>query len=201
METKVKKDKRWFEFRKAGIGSSEAPVIMGASPWSTPKQLWLERTGRKEREASNWAMERGLRMEPAARAWYENTMGIEMTAKQMVHPLVNYIRASFDGHNGFLKRALEIKCPGKEDHALATQGKIPKKYIWQLVHLALVADVENVDYLSFNGEDGVIVPFRRDRELEKQLFPKLVEFWECIQNDVPPPEEKKTGIFKVRRSR
>lgn len=38
------------EARKKYLGSSDAPVALGLSPWRTPKELWLEKTGRLERE-------------------------------------------------------------------------------------------------------------------------------------------------------
>lgn len=197
----MKKSAAWYAFREAGLGSSDAPIIMGASPWCTPKQLWLIRTKRVDREPSNWAMARGLKLEPRARQWYENTMGIEMPAAQVIHDRVSYIRANFDGLNRTVARGAEFKCPGAKDHALALHGKIPAKYLWQLVHLALVADLENIDYVSFDGEDGVIIPFRRDRALERQLFPKLVEFWELLQNDIPPVEAELPPFLKARSTK
>lgn len=35
----------WEKFRLQKIGASDAPIIMGVSPWKTPFQLWLEKTG------------------------------------------------------------------------------------------------------------------------------------------------------------
>jgi putative phage-type endonuclease len=35
----------WLEARQEGIGGSEAAIIMGASPWGSPYQLWTEKAG------------------------------------------------------------------------------------------------------------------------------------------------------------
>ncbi|GAB1381790.1 hypothetical protein MASR1M50_01080 [Burkholderiales bacterium] len=44
---------------------------MGLSPWSTPYQLWLEKTGRASAKVTQ-AMQRGTEeLEPSARAAYE----------------------------------------------------------------------------------------------------------------------------------
>lgn len=37
-----------IEFRKSGIGGSDAAAVLSISPWKSPLELWLEKTGRKE---------------------------------------------------------------------------------------------------------------------------------------------------------
>lgn len=41
---------KWLEFRKEGIGGSDAAAIVGLSKWKSPYQLWLEKTGQVEAE-------------------------------------------------------------------------------------------------------------------------------------------------------
>lgn len=36
----------WLDQRKKGIGGSDVAAIMGLSPWRTPAEVWLEKTGR-----------------------------------------------------------------------------------------------------------------------------------------------------------
>lgn len=40
----------WLKIRTSGIGGSDAGTIMGANPWKSPYQLWLEKTGQVEAE-------------------------------------------------------------------------------------------------------------------------------------------------------
>lgn len=47
----------WLMWRSQGIGASDAPVIMGVSPWSDPVSLWMEKrsfmeTSNKTKEAA-----------------------------------------------------------------------------------------------------------------------------------------------------
>jgi len=177
----------WEEWRSKGLGSSDAPIIMGVSPWMTPFGLWELKTKRRKPKENNWAMDRGNQLEPKARAHYQLLSDLDMPARLAEHKLYNFLRASLDGFNSIGGgRILEIKCPGREDHAKALAGKIPEKYIWQLVHQLAVADAEVVDYFSFDGERGIIVPFHRDQKLEKTLIQKEQAFWELIQTDTPP---------------
>lgn len=39
-------DDEWSEFRRQGVGGSDVAAIMGLSPWRTPLQVWLQKTGR-----------------------------------------------------------------------------------------------------------------------------------------------------------
>jgi putative phage-type endonuclease len=190
----------WEEWRSKGLGSSDAPIIMGASKWMTPYQLWELKTKRVKPQDSNWAMERGNQLEPKARAHYQLLCERDMPATLMEHKLYNCLRASLDGFNtADGARVLEIKCPGKEDHALALAGNIPEKYIWQLVHQLAVADAEVADYFSFDGNSGVIVEFKRDLKLEAQLIEKMLAFWELVKSDTPP--ELTERDFKVLRGK
>ena len=64
----------WLAHRQQYRNASETPAVMGASPWMTTYQLWELRTGRRQQEVT-YPMERGLRLEPAARAAYEEMTG------------------------------------------------------------------------------------------------------------------------------
>lgn len=35
----------WLEFRRSHVGGSDAAAVMGLSPWSTPYQVWAEKSG------------------------------------------------------------------------------------------------------------------------------------------------------------
>ena len=38
----------WLQWRKKGIGSSDAAACAGESKWKSPYALWLEKTGQME---------------------------------------------------------------------------------------------------------------------------------------------------------
>ena len=68
----------WLEFRRNKIGSSDAPIIMGKSPWKTPHQLWEEKMGIKDSFFESQAMRRGKDLEPEARTAFEEQTGLVM---------------------------------------------------------------------------------------------------------------------------
>ena len=54
----------WLATRKLYVGASEAPIVLGVSPYSSAYKLWAEKTGLIEPDAQNAAMTRGKRLEP-----------------------------------------------------------------------------------------------------------------------------------------
>ena len=64
--------KRWLEERMSYIGGSDAPIIMGVSPWKTPYQLWEEKMGNVvEDKDKEFIFARGHRMEDKARRIFD----------------------------------------------------------------------------------------------------------------------------------
>ncbi len=198
--------KEVFEWRLKGLGGSDAPGVMRTSPieWSasTPRKIWELKTRRRMPDPPNYPMKRGIRLEPRARAKYEQITGIAMPAVRRVHPVHEFARVNADGANFEIGRGLEIKCPGRADHALAAKGEIPPKYIFQLVHTLWVLDLPVIDYFSYWSENEVRrIEFKRDKKLEKKLIPEEERLWECVVKDVPPEPPSKKQVFSMRGSR
>lgn len=176
----------WLEWRKGGIGSSDAPAIMGISPWKTAFQLWRETLGLANKPEFNSAMERGLELEPLAREIAEMISDVNFKPCLRVHKVFPWMRASLDGLSEDGKIAIEIKCTSQKNHELAKNGQIPEYYYPQLQHQICVCDLEGIRYFSFDGTSGVFVDIKRDDSYINSLIKRESEFWECLQNLEPP---------------
>lgn len=57
---------QWLKERGKGIGGSDVAAIMGLSPWRSPYEVWLEKTGMREPEdiSGRPSVEWGNRLEP-----------------------------------------------------------------------------------------------------------------------------------------
>lgn len=185
----------WEAWRKKGIGASDAPIIMGVSPWKTPLQLWEEKVGISKGFAGNWATNRGNELEPVARQHYELLADIDMPPCLVMHPVHLFMRASLDGYNTKESKVLEIKCPGRKDHETALAGKVPEKYIWQLQHQLFVTGAKSADYFSFDGEGGAIVTVYPDPKMHEELLEKCLAFWKCVETQTPPPATDRDYIL------
>ncbi len=183
----------WHEFRRNHIGASCAPAIMGVSPWKDVKQLYNEKTNPQETlTSSNYAMRRGIELEPQALALFEAETGYLMLPKVLLHPTINFMSASLDGLEIENKAMVEIKCPGKLDHGKALDGEIPEKYIPQLQHQMEVAGLNKMYYMSYvSDSDFKILEVYKDHDYVARLLQKEAEFWECVIKRQPPESTKK----------
>jgi putative phage-type endonuclease len=180
-------NEEWHQWRRQGIGSSDATTIMGASPWRTPYELWQEKVFGNSEQLDNSSMMRGRELEPVARTWFEQTMGVAVFPKNKIHPNKQWIRASLDGMDIDDRLLVEIKCPNKEDHFVAINKMIPEKYIPQVQHQLLVTGLDGMYYCSFDGQNGAIVEVARDNAYIEAMLNEEQKFWDMVLAKTPPP--------------
>lgn len=192
----------WLDFRKSGIGASDAPIIMRTSPWKTPVQLWEEKLSLKKNESfSTAAQSRGKRLEPFVLSHVEKVLEIELKPSVVRHANIDYLFSSLDGLSKDMKTACEIKCPNRIDHDMARAGFIPEKYKHQLMHQLETLQIDKLHYVSyasdFMGEDEFIfVPFYRDENEIMKMLKAEKAFWECMQDFSPPELTDKDYIIR-----
>lgn len=188
----IQGSKAWKEFRISRIGASEAPILMNASPWSTPFILWERKVGLLEDQLDEQHMLRGRELEPEVLKKFNIAYGLDMQPKVVVNPLYNWHIASLDGYDEKTDTFCEIKCPNKDDHYCAKEQCIPKKYIWQVIHQFMATGCEKMYYISYRPQDEqpmVVIEVMRDHfEVEKfdELFKVEEKFYECLTTFTPP---------------
>lgn len=174
----------WLEWRHSGIGSSDAPSVLGVSPWKTRYDLWEEKVFRyhkkqpvlsgaqlariaekmREQEGRNESSKnRGKKLEPVAREEYEWWLGHKVPAVCGVHETYDFLKVSLDGWNGNLNLFAEIKCPNQKAHADALAGRVPEYYVPQLLHQFATSGGRACHYISYHdkyppGQRLVVVP-------------------------------------------
>lgn len=171
----MNQQQQWHEWRQAGIGASDAPVVMGVSPFKTINQLWKEKV-LGEKQEQNAAMARGNAIEPIALDFFVAETGHFVESQRCFeHPEKNWMRATMDGIDEKEKILVEIKsCRDLHD-------EVPKHYYPQLQHQMAVVGYPTMYYVSHNGIDGKILEVERDDEYIKLLMEKEEAFWEKVQ--------------------
>jgi putative phage-type endonuclease len=170
----------WLSWRRQGIGASDAPVIMGLSPWQKAPDLLRLKTGQTEERPANGAMQRGKMLEPVARRAYINHTCIEVDPVCVQSLQHAWMRASLDGLSADGRHVVEIKCPGEKDHLLANSGSVPEKYYPQLQHILAVTGLAEIHYWSFRFDHTVLLKVDRDESFIAALIEKEVAFWAQI---------------------
>ena len=181
------------------IGGSDASILTGSSEYTTPYQLWLQKTNRVPISTSRAAPAiRGTNLEPVARAAYEIEHGDfeSYEAVRMVDPEYDFLAANLDGFNHEKKRILEIKCPFSRDrHLNASNGDIPENYRDQIqFQLMVTPQALDAHYFSYDdgsisgNQSGFVVRVERDQEWLAKWRPYFVDWWQSyVVADCPPP--------------
>ena len=173
------KSQEWLAWRRSKIMASDAPIIMGVSPYKSPEKLLEEKIQCYERPGNQW-MQRGIDLEPKALSEFEKEKNLIMFPCVGIHDN-GWMAASFDGMTLEEDCIVEIKCPGKKDHAMALEGKIPDKYYPQIQHQIYVSGLNMAYYFSFDGERGVTIEVNKDEIYIENMIAKLFDFWQLLQ--------------------
>jgi putative phage-type endonuclease len=189
--------KEFVASRKNYIGASDAPALMGVSPWKSKYQLWEDKLGLAPEQEDNWAMKRGRDLEPLACETYMLHTGNIVEPKMVIHPEIPYMMANFDGISEDHSVAVEIKCPGEKDHSVAKQGIVPEKYMPQLQHQMEVVGLEKLHYFSYRDGDTALIEVKRDESYIKKLLVEERKFWSCVENLTAPELSDKDYTKRV----
>lgn len=161
--------------------------MLGVSPWMTPYQLWLLKTGRVEPEV-NEAMRRGTALEPQARRAYEEHTGLVM------QPLVlqdGPYSASLDGMTLAGDLIVEIKVPYRGQGSTLWQqvegGEVPPYYLAQIQHQLMVSGAELAHLWVFDGQQGLLHEVRPDAAMHERIRAAWDAFAVFLDSDTPPP--------------
>lgn len=177
----------WLEYRRTMRNASETPAVVGVSPWLTPYQLWLVKTGRST-QAVTPAMQHGTKLEPEARAAYETLTGYVM------QPLVlqeGEYSASLDGITLAGDLVLEVKCPfrGRQSRLwkAAQTGETPAYYAAQIQHQLMVSGATEAHLWVYAEGEGILLTQRRDEAAMEALRGAWDTFAAYLATDAAPP--------------
>ena len=182
----------WLEWRKKGIGGSDASVVCGISRYKSPVELWLDKTDQipsaEAGEAAYW----GTLLESVVRTEFSKRTGIEVQCVNQLlqseeHPCM---LANLDGvctHPEYGDCVFEAKTAsayksGEWDDA------IPDEYQLQIQHYLAVTGYKGAYIAVLIGGNTFRWKFiERDEELIAMLINLEENFWNCVQTNTPPP--------------
>ncbi len=177
----------WLTYRMGMRNASESAAVMGISPWQTPYQLWLNKTGRSVQETTP-AMAHGTRMEPEARAAYEERTGAVMQPLVMQDGLYS---ASLDGITLEGDLILEVKAPFRlKQSSLWTEvaaGQVPSHYMVQIQHQLMVSKAMTAHLWVYADGDGLLISIERDEVMMAQICEAWNAYQQYLDGDIPPP--------------
>ena len=183
----VQGSQEWLDYRLKMRNASETAAMLGVSPWMSPYQLWLLKTGRATTKTTA-AMQHGTDMEPAARAAYEAQTG------KVMQPLVlqdGAYSASLDGMDLDGQLIVEIKCPYKGPSSVlwneAMVGEVPAHYELQVQHQLMVSGAALAHLWVFDGTQGLLLPIERHEGAMDRIRTGWDLFQQFVESDTPVP--------------
>lgn len=177
----------WLTWRRGLLTATDAPMLMGVSPYVTPFKGWQRKIGQIPEQEETEPMRRGKRDEPIAREWFIKEYGIDMEPCCVESDTYNFIGASLDGLSKCRKYLLEIKSNGDQYH-FGLNGGLPEFHWMQMQHQFLSTDLlpEKGFYLSWNKSGPIVKEVNIDREWLEGYVPKARDFWKKVVFFDPP---------------
>lgn len=181
----------WLEYRKQGIGGSDASVVCGVSRYKSPVELWMEKTGQLPSQEAGEAAYWGNLLESLVREEFTKRTGISVTKPSALyqseeHP---FMLANVDGlcedpsHGPCIfeaKTASAYKVGEWED-------AIPDEYMIQIQHYMAVTGYQGAYIAVLIGGNAFRWKFvERDEELIAMLISLEEDFWRHEQSFTPP---------------
>lgn len=178
----------WLIERRKGLGGSDVSAVLGMSRWNSPRDIWLDKTGRGSTHTDSWPIRRGNALEPALIEWFTDTTGLGCVKPPMQRSVETpWMQVSPDG---FVDDGGLLECKtaawrmrhewedGASDHA-SLQGQ------WGLAitgrtHLYVIA--------AIGDDEPVVERIERDDALIATMVEACGRFWhDYVEADVEPP--------------
>jgi putative phage-type endonuclease len=188
-----------LEARKAGIGGTDAAVVVGLSPFKSPYQLCLEKMGVElPDEEETLAMELGNILEEPVVQLYRLRTGRAVRRQPMVaHDDYPWMLANIDRQiindprgPGIYEGKTTNEWSGREIHGA---NDVPDHYYIQAQHYMAVYDYAWASFGVLIGTSRFVwFDIDRNDDVIAELIKQEAEFWERVQTRNPPPVDGST---------
>jgi len=203
--------------RRTGVTGSEVAVLVGLNPYKAPQDIYEDKLGLVERDASlddNPNIERGVYLEPALIAWTGKRLGLATIPndKTYVSPKHDLIIATPDGfafpdtpysaqafhsqHNYELptqrKYVIEVKAPSPRTYEEWADPEevpdgIPAIYLPQVQWELAATELDEARVSALIGGQLKVYRVTRNQPFVDVLLRKVEAFWKYVQKQEPPP--------------
>lgn len=191
--TKNMSKEDWLQWRRKGIGGSDAAVACGLSRYKSPVELWMDKTGQLEQqEATSEAAHWGTLLEPLIRVEFTERTNLQIKHQHQMlqHPKHPFMLANLDG---IVIDPFRGKCvfEAKTTNAFNSadwQNHVPQEYELQVQHYLAVTNLSGAYVAVLIGGNQFKWYFiERDEELINLLIELEKRFWGHVVERTPPP--------------
>lgn len=198
-ETTGMSESDWLEYRRQGIGGSDAAAVLGVSPYTTARDVYFQKIGREpdQLEEANWvALEYGRRLEDLVAEIFARKTGFRIWKEPVMlrHPRypfmiadTDYLIEMPDGKTA----VLECKTGSIYTKENWENDAVPYQYEVQCRHYMAVKNVDTafIACLFGNSENDFIYrKIERDLDFEESMIEQEEFYWsEYVDKRAEPP--------------
>ena len=189
----------WLSARRKGVGGSDSAAVCGISRYSSPLDVWLQKTGRKPATPDNEAIQWGRLLEPLVRE--EFSRRTSLTVKECPYILQSrenpFMIANVDGivtEKDGTKCVLEINTTNSFTTSKDIEDGLPVEWYCQIQHYLAVTGLSKAyAFVLIGGNKLQWQVVERDEETIQTLIALESHFWDFVVRDVSPPVDEHSG--------
>lgn len=182
----------WLRWRRQGIGGSDAPAVVGLSPFKTPTSVWLAKSGLIPDDEPSEAMLWGNLLEAVVIEEFERRTGLHVEGRQgwVESPTWPVMRATVDGlvcdDEHVVLGLYEGKTANAWDAKEWAEG-VPEHYQVQVQHSLAVTGLDHAWVACLVGGQQLVI-HELDRNDEQIAIIAGMErtFWQWVLDGTPP---------------
>lgn len=193
INTKEISHDEWLTLRKKSIGGSDAGVVMGMNPWSSPITLYAEKLGLSKPKETTEAMRLGTDLEDyVAHRWMEKTgKKVRRDNFMYMHDKCDFVTANIDREVVGENAGLECKTMTSFAKYDLEGGEIPAQYFCQCQHYMMVKGYDRMYLAILVLQRGIYcLTVERDEQFIKELLEEEIRFWRyhIEKREMPAPD-------------
>ena len=188
----------WLRQRKKGIGGSDAGAVCGLNPYTSPIQVYLDKTTEEIKDIDNESMRQGRDLEEYVAQRFMEESGKKVRRSNMIYKNQKYpfMFANVDrlivGENA----GLECKTASAYSADKWKDDAIPPHYLIQCYHYMTVTNAD-AWYLAvvILGKEFKFIRLERDEAMIQNLISIEQDLWEnhVLKKVMPQPDGSKAS--------
>ncbi len=173
------------------LGASDAPAILGLSPWATANDVYRAKVGEAGPDTAGLPAYFGLAMERPIADLYEEETGVRLRKSRRLERIAGFpflgTHLDYTGAKGLI---VEIKTAGSaKGWGEAPDGEVPPHYWAQVQHQMMVMGRDSVDIAAvIRSREFRRYTVPRDDAFIAEMRAELERFWWTHIEPHEPPE-------------
>jgi len=193
---------RQREWRRGGVGASDAPAIVGVDPYRTPADVWASKVFPMDESPASAAMLAGQRLERSVLSWAAAELGYKIVRNQRRVSRENpVLRATLDAIVKDRPEIIEAKTcaimgpsPEYDQYGEPGTDEVPDRVIVQVHHqFAVLGSQYRIAWVPclIGGRGYLMYRIQRQNELVEAIVDRDLEFWhQYVLTRTPPPQAR-----------